>query len=57
MDLEEGDVASLLSVRIRKHLGTTTSIELVQTGLIQRNVDDFQISHFPSKRTPATLAC
>jgi hypothetical protein len=56
MDLEEeDDVARFLGVLIRRHSSTDPTIELLQTGLIQRIVDALQISHPPSKRTPAKL--
>jgi hypothetical protein len=54
MDLEEeDDVAGFLGVLVkRSHNGT---IELLQTGLIQRVLDALQINHLPSKRTPANI--
>jgi hypothetical protein len=56
MDLEEEDsVAGFLGVLIQRHSGTTPTIELLQTGLIQRIVDALQISHLPPKRTPAKV--
>jgi hypothetical protein len=51
MDLEEEDsVAGFLG-----HSGNSPTIELLQTGLIQRIVDALQISHLPPKRTPAKV--
>jgi hypothetical protein len=56
MDLkEEDDVAGFLGVLIRRHSGTNPTIELFQTGLIQRIVDALHISHLPAKRPPAKL--
>jgi hypothetical protein len=56
MDLEEEDsVAAFLSVLIQRHSGNSPTIELLQTGLIQRIVDALQISHLPPKRTPAKV--
>jgi hypothetical protein len=49
------DVAGFLEVLIRRHRGANTTIELLQTGLIQRIVDARQISHLPPKRTPSKL--
>jgi hypothetical protein len=51
---EEDDVAGFLGVLVRRHPGTNPTIELLQTGLIQRIVDTLQISHLPSKRTRTT---
>jgi hypothetical protein len=53
--IEEDDVAGFLGVLFQRHSGTNPTIELLQTGLIQRIVDALQISHLPSKRTPAKL--
>jgi hypothetical protein len=56
MDLEEeDDVASFLGVLIQKHPGATTTIELLQTGLIKRIIDALQITHLPPKRNPSKL--
>jgi hypothetical protein len=54
MDLEEqDDVAGFLGVLVRKIHGSNSTIELLQTGLIQRIIDALQISHLPTKKTPA----
>jgi hypothetical protein len=56
MDLEEeDDVAGFLGVLMQKHPGANTTIELLQTGLIQRIIDALQITHLPPKRTPSKL--
>jgi hypothetical protein len=56
MDLEEeDDVAGFLGVLVRRIPGPNTSIELLQTGLIQRIIDALQINHLPPKKTPAKL--
>jgi hypothetical protein len=56
MNLEEEDsVAGFLGVLIQRHSGNSPTIELLQTGLIQRIVDALQIFHLPPKRTPAKV--
>jgi hypothetical protein len=56
MDLEEEDsVAGFLGVLIQRHSDNSPTIELLQTGLIQRIADALQISHLPPKRTPAKV--
>jgi hypothetical protein len=54
MDLEEEDeVTGFLGVLVRRL--PNMSIELLQTGLIQRTIDALQISHLLPKKTPAKL--
>ena len=50
---EEDDVAGFLGVHIIRHPDGT--IELTQTGLIQRCIDALKIDHLHSKRTPASM--
>jgi hypothetical protein len=49
------DVAGFLGVLIRGDPGANTTIELLQTDLIQRIVDARQISHLQPKRTTSKL--
>jgi hypothetical protein len=56
MDLEEeDDVARFLGVLIQKKPSANTTIELLQTGLIQRIIDALQITHLKPKGTPSKL--